>query len=333
MATAATRRLLEWFAAPGWMLAFFVFAFASGLISIQRPDWITAAWLAPLGLFSLSLCAAIVSRPRFRADAALLGLHLALLALIVLFATARLVYLDGATTLTDGGEAFDGRLDVDRRGPWHPDTIQRLRFSNEGVVESFHPGQRWPQTENRVRWWLPDGSSHTALIANDTPLLLDGYRIYPTFNRGYSPVFHWLGKDGFEETGSVQLRVDTDFGMANEWVLPNGETVWVMLETDARTRMEPGETRTGLGSETLNHRLVVRFGDHRQTLGAGESLQFADGTLTYRELRSWMGYRVVYDPTIPWVTAAALLAVACMIAYYFKRPTKPVAGQTPAYST
>lgn len=333
MATAATKRLVEWLAAPGWMLAFFVFAFASGLISIQRPDWITAAWLAPLGLFSLSLCAAIASRPRFRADAALLGLHLALLALIVLFATARLVYLDGATTLTDGGEAFDGRLDVDRRGPWHPDTIKRLRFANEGVAESFHPGQRWPQTENRVRWWLPDGSSHTALIANDTPLLLDGYRIYPTFNRGYSPVFQWLGDDGHNEMGSVQLRVDTDFGMANEWSLPNGETVWIMLETEERTRMEPGETRTGLGSVDLNHRLVVRFADQRQTLVPGESIRFAGGTLTYRQLRSWMGYRIVYDPTIPWVTAAALLAVVCMIAYYSKRPAKPLAGKAPAYST
>lgn len=332
MATAATRRLLAWLAAPGWMLAFFVFAFASGLISIQRPDWITAAWLIPLTLFSLNLCAAIATRPRFRADGALLGLHLALLALIVLFAAARLVYLDGAATLTEGGEAFDGRLDVDRRGPLHPDSITRLRFANEGVVETFRAGQRWPQTENRVRWWLPDGSSHTAHIANDTPLLLDGYRIYPTFNRGYSPVFRWHGNDGLDEIGSVQLRADTDFGMANEWSLPSGETVWIMLETTEPTRMEPGETRTGLGSKTLNHRLVVRFADQRQTLAPGESIRFPQGTLSYHELRSWMGYRIVYDPTLPWVTAAALLAVASMIAYYFKRPVRPLAEQRPSYS-
>lgn len=332
MATAATRRLLEGLASPGWMLAFFVFAFASGVISIHRPDWITVAWLVPLGLFSLSLCAAIATRPRFRADGALLGLHLALLALIVLFAFARLIYLDGAATLTEGGEAFDGRLDVDRRGPWHPDTLKRLRFANEGVVESFHAGQRWPQTENRVRWWLPDGISRTAHISNDTPLLLDGYRIYPTFNRGYSPVFQWQGNDGLAEVGSVQLRVDSDFGMANEWTLPTGETLWIMLDTEGRTHMEPGETRIGLGSETLDHRLVVRFRDQRLTLRLGESIPFAGGVLTYRELRSWMGYRIVFDPTIPWVTGASLLAVICMTAYYFRRPSAPLARQSVASS-
>lgn len=316
MAATATERVLGALASPKWMLAFFAFAAASAVLSIHFPALITAAWCVPLALFAVTLLASILTRPRFRRDPLLLGLHLALLAIVALVGLARLTYLDGAVTLTEDGEPFGGTLDVERRGPWHPATLGRLRFANEGVVEAFDPNERGPAIHSRVRWWDDAGRSHVAEIANDVPLLLDGYRIYATYNRGFSPVFRWQDRGGATDVGAVQLRGDTEFGMANEWTLPNGQSLWVMLDPQRPTLMQPGERRSGLGAASLPHRLVVRRGDARELLEIGQSLSFDEGTLTYVGLRSWMGYRIVYDPVSDWLMAASLVLVLCMILYY-----------------
>lgn len=319
MATSA-RRVVEGLASPRWMLAFFVFAGIGGLLSISQPEWITPIWIVPLGVFAIALLASVVTRPRFRRDPALLGLHLALLCMVVLFAVARLTYLDGAVSLTEGGEPFDGRLDVDRHGPLHPQSLARLRFANEGTIEDFRSGERWYGTTNRVRWWRADGFSGTAEIANDRPLVLDGYRIHPTFNRGYSALFRWEAAQAEPIVGGVQLRADQEFGMANEWPLPTGVRLWIMLDPleNAKVRLQPGERREGLGAATLPHRLVVRYADTRRSLNPGESLQFGEGRLVYLGLRSWMGYRIIYDPAANWLAAAAALTVLCMIGYYWR---------------
>lgn len=324
---ATARRVIEYLGSPYWMLAFFVFAAAAGLVSIRQPDWITALWIVPLGIFAVALLASIATRPRFRRDPALLGLHLALLCMVILFAAARLTYLDGTASLTEGGEPFDGRLAVDRRGPLHPEKIRHLRFANEATLEDYSPSERWYGTINRVRWWSDDGRTGMAEISNDRPLILEGYRIHPTFNRGYAPVFRWEPRSGEPMLGSVQLRADTQFGMANEWSLPNGEALWIMLEPlqDGAVAIQPGQRRAGLGAAALAHHLVVRHNEVRTTIQVGESLEFADGRLVYVELRSWMGYRIIYDPSANWLAAAAAFAAACMIAYYWRilRTTSP----------
>lgn len=314
------RRVVEAFASPRWMLAFFAFAAIGGLLSIRKPEWVTAIWVAPLGVFAVSLLASVTTRPRFRGDPLLLGLHLALLCMVVLFALARLTYLDGAVSLTEGGEVFDGSLQVDRRGPLHAAHIAGLRFANEGTVEDFRTDERWYGTISRVRWWRDNGETGLAEISNDRPLVLNGYRIHPTFNRGYSPVFRWESAQTGTIVGSVQLRADEEFGMANEWTLPNGTKLWVMLESlnGADVRLKPGERREGLGAATLPHHLIVREANSRRTLRPGESLEFGNGRLVYLGLRSWMGYRIVYDPTANWIAASALMAVLCMTGYYWR---------------
>lgn len=318
MAAPATERMLHALASPKWMLAFFVFAAASAVLSIHLPDLITAAWTVPLALFAVTLLASILTRPRFRRDPLLLGLHLALLAIVALVGFARLTYLDGAVTLTEGGEPFSGALDIEQRGPFHPSELDRLRFANEGVFEAFDANERGPAIHSRIRWWDSSGRSHVAEIANDVPLLLAGYRIYATYNRGFSPVFRWNSKSGETDVGAVQLRGDMDFGMANEWALPNGRTLWIMLDPQRSTLMQPGEQRSGLGAASLPHRLVVRQDGTRETLEPGQTLTFDDGSLTYLGLRSWMGYRIVYDPASDWLMGAALMLVMCMTLFYWR---------------
>lgn len=308
------------------MLAFFVFAALAALVSIHRPEWITAAWVAPLAIFAVSVLAAVACRPRLRRDPALLGLHLGLLVLILLIGVARLTYLDGAVTLTEGS-AFEGVLHVDARGPLHPDGLGRLRFANEGLVEDFADRYRWKATYNRVRWWDEAGASHVAEIGDDSPLLLNGYRIYTTFNRGYSPVFLWEPIGAEPELGTVQLLPDDEFGMANGWQLPNGPEVWVMLDPLQPIVLQRGEQRENMDANRLPHQLVVRLGgQRREILERGGSLELPGGRLTYLELKTWMGYRIVYDFAVHWMASTAAVIVICLIAFYARLIRRPDEG-------
>lgn len=308
-------RALLGLAAPRWMLAFFIFAAVSALVSIRYPDAITTAWVPPLAMFAVSLLAAIATNARFRRDPLLLGLHLGLLALVVMIALARLTYLDGMVSLTDG-TTFPGQLDVDRRGPLHPGHVERLRFSNEGFIEDYTRADRWRTTRNQVRWWDAQGTSHFAEIGDDEPLVLGAYRIYTTFNRGYSPVLIWHPSDGLPQQGTVQLRADTDFGQANEWQPQGGPPIWIMLETDEPVALQRGQRRHNLGASGLRHSLVVRTGNLRETMRPGDTLDLPGGRLTYVELGTWMGYRVVYDYAMYWIASSAAVVVLCMIAFY-----------------
>lgn len=318
--------LLRWLGSPLWMLLFFVFCFLSAFVAMYAPEWISAAWSIALLVFAVSLLAAVATNARFRRDVPLLGLHLGLLAFVVLLAVSRLSYLDGAVTLTQG-TPFDGRLHVDKRGPFHPDRLREVRFANDGVFEEFGANARWKSTINRVRWWDDAGVAHSAEIGDDNPLLMQGYRIYSTRNRGYAVVFRWEPIQGEAQVGTVQLAPG-EFGMANEWQLPNGPTLWALLVSEKPLQLERGQRRADLGIDSLPHKLVIRIGERREELQEGQGLQLAEGKLVYTGLDSWMGYRVVYDPAMYWMAAAASVVTLCMVAFY-ARLFRPKGRRTP----
>lgn len=308
-------RLLAGLGSPRWMLAFFVFAFAGALTAIHRPAWLTAAWAPPLAVFALSLVAAVVTNPRFRRDMPLLGLHLGLLALVVLIVYSRLTYLDGAVTLTQG-TAFSGALLSQHRGPLHPDRLDGLRFVNEGVYEVHEPNATRPAMFNRVRWWDSAGRSHVFDITDNAPLQLAGYRIFQTRNRGYSAVLAWQAAGGEEDVGSVQLSAGSGFAAANTLRLADGREVWIMLDANPPPPLPIGQRRDNLGAGDIDRSLTLRVGERRETLRPGESMDLGSGRLRYLELNTWMGYRFVYDVAVYWMAAAVAVAIGSMIWFY-----------------
>jgi cytochrome c biogenesis protein len=60
----------------------------------------------------------------------------------------------------------------------------------------------------------------------------------------------------------------------------------------------------------------VRSGDVEAELVPGQSVPIAGGELRYVGLRTWMGYKVAYDPVVSWLLAAALVAVLALVAHY-----------------
>jgi len=103
---------------------------------------------------------------------------------------------------------------------------------------------------------------------------------------------------------------------SREWVLPDGRAVWVQLQID-ETLIDPA-TNSAFRLPAA-HRLVVRVGEQRAELAPGERVALPGGTLAYAELRTWMGYRVAYDPTLPWLLAASLLAALSLAAHYVSK--------------
>jgi cytochrome c biogenesis protein len=282
----------------------------------------SSLWLAlPLGLLSLNLLAAILTHPVFRREPALLAFHLALLTLVLLAAVGRLTYFTGQAEVTTG-ESFDKSVVVRQTGVWHSDRLAQLNFRLDSFVIDYQPLNGVVQrgaTHARVRWRDTQGNERESVIGDHQPLLLAGYRFYTTHNKGFAPVFIWQAKDGKPQQGSIHLPAwpAHEFQQALDWNIP-GTThrLWTELQFDEvlLDPQRPSQFRT-----PRTHSLVVRMGEERHVLQPGQWLDFPDGRLTYKELRTWMGFAVYYDWTLPWLFAAGMMAVFSLGFHYWRR--------------
>lgn len=325
------RRVLEALASLKLTLVILV-AIGAG-IAIAYAASTPASWMLaiPLAAFALNLIAAVATNPLFRRKTSLLIFHLALIAIILLIAAGRLTYLKGQLELAED-EVFEGELTQEESGPWHPRHLDAVRFSNKGFTISYAKGVRRGITRNQVAVSAPDGSMQRTVIGDQDPLVLSGYRFYTSHNKGFAPTFTWHPYSGGQPmTGTVHLPSYPlhEHKQVIEWIPPNSKTpIWVMLQFDEviLDPAKPSEFRL-----PSMHQIVVRSGVERHELIPGERIRLAEGVLEYNGLRSWMGYTVFYDFTLPWLLVACLLAVLSLAWHFWSkfsaRPwDKPVAG-------
>lgn len=310
---------------PRLTVLFFLAMAAAALMAAHGVANITALVVLPMALLLINLGAAIFTHARFRADLPLLIFHLALLALAALLVMARLIYFDGTVFLTAGTE-FDGKFNAQSQGLLHGDAASRLRFAHEGLVE-FTPADGYPYTRANVFWQDANGVPQMAVIGNDRPLELDGYRIFATRERGYAPIFLWQPRQGAEFIGAAHLDDDflrtgsREFTYGTTLELKGGPSIWVRLEPDEASIA--ASEQEDLGSKTLRHHLVLREGERRHELLPGDSLELEGGRLTYLRLSAWLGYRVSYDPTAPWLAATIIIGIVSLMLFYLRLWRKP----------
>ena len=280
----------------------------------------TWALAGPLTAFAVNLAAAVVTNPVFRHQTALLVFHLALIAVILLIVVGRLTYLKGQLELAEG-EVFDGKLMQEESGPWHPRHLDALRFSNDGFTIDYAKGVRRGNTRNQISWTTQGGQLQRAVIGDQNPLILAGYRFYTSHNKGFAPTFIWHpNSSGSPVLGTVHLPAYPlhEYKQALEWTPPGGKTpLWVMLQFD-EVILDP--TRPSEFRLPASHQIVVRAGEERRELKQGEAMRLAEGVLVYNGLRSWMGYTVFYDFTLPWLLAACILAVLSLAWHFWSKP-------------
>lgn len=280
-------------------------------VLVYKLDHSAAPWLAaPLLLLACNLGAAIATNAAFRRQRPLLLFHLALLALVLLAAVGRLTYLKAIAEITEGAE-FAGLMQVEA-GPLHSGRQDRLRFANQGFQISYLPGPMMDRNVNRVSWQDASGQWQEAEIENNRPLVLAGYRIYPTSNKGFALIFDWQPRGGQPQLAAAHLPSypANATGQALAWRPPGSrDDIWVMLDIEDTLIPADRHSRFRLPEQ---REIVLRQGSQRWQLQPGARLEVAGGRLQYLEMRTWMGYRIFYDWTIPWMLGACALAIASL---------------------
>lgn len=287
-------------------------------VAVYKLEHNSLPWLAmPLLLLGLNLIAAVATNGVFRKNAPLLVFHLALIGIVLLGAAGRLTYLNGAAEVAEGA-AFNG-LKLSDAGPLHPWRIDRVQFINEGMEIQYAPGPVRTSTATRMRWLDEQGVEREGEVRDNTPLVLFGYHFTVTANKGFAPVLLWQPSAGEAVLGAVHMpsypgQADSQ---ATTW-RPTGSTedIWLMLPF--KEELIPAD-RASQFRLPVDRRLVVRRGDARWELQPGERLKLPDGMMEYQELRTWMGYQVYYDWTVPWLLAASVVAVLSLAWYFWRK--------------
>jgi cytochrome c biogenesis protein len=280
-------------------------------------------WLLtlPLSLLVLNLLTAVVINPSFRRQPALLTFHLALLTLVLLVALGRLTYYTAQIEVTAGG-TYSGDTVNHQVGYWHQEQLSQLSFQLDDFNINYVPHDGTIQrgaTRAFVRWIDRQGHTRQGIIGDQHPLVLYSYRIYTTHNKGFAPVFIWQPNEGLPREGAIHLPSypANEHKQALSWNLPGtAHQIWTQLQFD--------EVILGLDRPTQfrapeEHQLIVRDAQYRYTLHPGDSIELSDGRLTYKGLRTWMGFAVFYDWTIPWLFSAGIIAVLSLGLHYWHR--------------
>lgn len=295
--------------AIGWLAAAVAYSFDAGVPA-------TGQLAAPLALIAVNLVAAIAANPAFRARPALLVFHVALIALVLLVALGRLTYLRGRMELTTG-VPFTGALIEREAGPWHPSDPAAASFVSEGFEIDYDAGMRRQATRNVVRWHDRDGRPHRAVIGDQTPLEVAGYRFYTSPNKGFAPRFIWQPAGGAPVEAAIHLPAFPVFqyGQRVDWRLP-GTAIDATIELDLPEL--PPLDRPWRFALPDRRAITVTVGGRRVPMVPGQGLELAGGVLRYDGLTTWMGYTVDYDRTLPWLLASGVLA-ACALGWHLQR--------------
>ena len=314
---AALMNSFRWLASLKLTLALLIVFLTCISVALWRGDSFALPVAVCFLLLAINLLAAIIFLPALRRQTPLLVFHLCLLAVVLLVAIGRLVYFNGQAEVLEG-ESFEGVFSQQEAGALHPISLDGVKFVNRGFTVSYAPGLKRLKTRNQVAWLDEKGVEQTAIIGDDTPLILNGYRFYTSWNKGFALLFEWQPKVGEPIIGSVNLPgyPGNALKQAQQWNLPGvSEPVWAMLQFEGDLIPSDRDASFRLPDD---YRVVVRHGDQRWELvpGVAQVIELPEGRLRYLEIRTWMGYLVTWDATIPWLLAASTLAVLAL-AWHF----------------
>jgi cytochrome c biogenesis protein ResB len=287
-------------------------------IAVYNSERSATSWLAaPLLLLAANLIAAVATNGIFRRQMALLVFHLALIVLVLLAAAGRLTYLKGGAEVTEGG-TFNG-LKFRDAGPLHSGRINEFNFINDGFDIAYMPGPTLDRSVNRVRWHDERGVERATEIEINRPLIWRGYRFYPSSNKGFAPVLLWVPSAGEPSLAALHLpSYPANAADQASTFRPAGSNAdfWVMLVVEENLIPSEQPSHFRLPDKQT---IVVRYQGKRWELRPGERIVLPEGVLEYKELRTWMGYQVFYDWTVPWLLAACAVAVMSLAWHFWSK--------------
>lgn len=294
----------------------------------QWPDESIPWVVLPLSLLALNLFAALVVRHAFRHQAALLLFHVGLLAVLMLAAAGVLMRFDGSVELIEG-ESFDASAVTARGAGWlHPDRLERVDFAQGPLEVRYLSGFQRDTTHSRVVVSRSNGAGIERDIGDREGFTSHGYRFMTTFNKGYSVLVHWRDTDGREAIGAVNFPSypKFDWKQVNDWTTPAGETLTFELKLAERVPDDAAWTLSSLGTDYEVG--IAGKGQTEKTIRAGQSMVVAGGKITIVDLRLWMGYRIDYNPLLPWLLTAAFLSLGALALHMVQKFRVPRATES-----
>ena len=282
-------------------------------VSLPQRIWIIAL---PTGLLILNFLLALATRGILKNNWPLMVFHFAMIALVLLAFAGRMSFFKATLELAEN-EEFSGQLENIQQGPWHRYGLSTTRFTNLGFQIRYHRGIKRDKTLNQVMLTMPNGQRQSLEIGDHVPLIIGHYRFYTSHNKGYAPVFEWQPFASTESiVGSIHLPAypTHEFGQALQWQIPGTKTkLWTMLRIEENVLPEDRDFDFRVPQQ---HQLIVRYQEQRYELQPGDTLELPDGILRYQKLTTWMGYKVDYDWTRPWLLATALIGLAGLFVHF-----------------
>lgn len=292
-------------------------AVVTSYVKPLAPEW----WLTiSLALLALNLGCALLAHARLRRGG-LLVFHLALLVFVLLLGAGRLARFDGHAEIVEGSAFSAKDTEILHRGPLHPFRLERVHFVQGPFSVSYAAGLSRSATRSRV-WVRPAGGRwRPEEIGDDKPVVQQGYRFYTTSNKGFAPLVTWTPEGGRSSSGTLNMPSYPlyDWNQESRWTSPEGAEF--MFELHLKTNYSPASNWVldGKSDRTV---LTVVSGNRRVDLKEGETAYLPEGRLRFDELRTWMGYSIFYDPTLPWLFAVAVTAVGGLAWHYWSAPAK-----------
>lgn len=302
-------------------------AVVTGYIKPVAPAW----WLlAPLALLALNLACALLSNARLRRGG-LLVFHLALLGLLLLVGAGRLMRFDGHVEVAEGSAFTAAEAEALHRGPLHPFRLPRVRFVQGPFSVDYVAGLNRSWTRNQVWVQAADGGWTAEEIGDDKPLVREGYRFYTTPNKGFAPLLTWTPEGGRPRSGTLNMPSYPlyEWNQKSHWTPPGGAEIAFELHIKTRYSLDSDWVLDGKSKQTT---LTLISANRRFDLKPGQTARLPQGSLRFDELRTWMGYGIFYDPTLPWLFVVAVTAVGGLAWHYWRNPAsyRPIARAVPS---
>lgn len=243
--------------------------------------------------------------------------HLCLLAILLLAAIGQLTSLQARIEITEG-QGFDhNQLQQLRKGPWHPyKALQKISFQQAAVQVNYRPGLIRGSTRSGILITPSDDEPSSLTVGDNIPLRISGYRFYTSSNKGFAVLLSWLGEDGSEQSGSVNLPSYplNDWQLKRSWTTPSGEEIEFQYKLD---KAAPTQQSWVLTQQTGAGVLTANIGVRSYQLARGKWIGVKAGKLRFDDVRVWMGYEVFYNPILPWLFAAAFVGICGLSAHFW----------------
>ena len=282
-------------------------------VSLQQRLWIIAV---PTFLLILNFMLALATRDILKNSWPLMIFHFALIALVLLVFAGKLSFFSGTLELAES-EEFAGQMENIEQGPWHSYGLSETRFTNLGFQIRYREGIKRDRTINKIALNLHDGQQQTLEIGDHVPLVIGHYRFYTSHNKGYAPVFEWRPSSSTQAVvGSIHLPAYPvhEYRQALEWGVPGTDLkLWTMLNIEENVLPSDREFQFQVPEQ---HQLIVRHLDNRYALRPGDEINLPGGRLTYLKLTTWMGYKVDYDWTRPWLLSTVLIGLTGLFFHF-----------------